>query len=65
MTVYTPAMLAERWMCSERHIRNLINAGRLRCFRLGGKLLRIPVEAIEEFEACPSGPSAGTGADAA
>lgn len=47
--VYTPAMLAEEWQCSAHHIRNLIDNGELRAFRLG-KLLRIPVEAAAEFE---------------
>lgn len=46
----TPIMLAERWQCSERHIRNQIAAGRLRAFRVGGKLLRISMDAVEEFE---------------
>ncbi len=48
--IFTPARLAKEWDCSERHIRNLINRGELRHFRLGGKLLRIPAEAVEEFE---------------
>jgi hypothetical protein len=47
--VYTPAALAEEWMCSERHIRNLVAAGQLRGFRLGGKLLRISSEEAEAF----------------
>jgi len=40
-SVYTPAMLADQWQCSERHVRNLVNRGELRAFRLGGKLVRI------------------------
>ena len=48
----TPEMLAQLWQCSARHVRNLINNGQLRAFRLGGKLLRIPVEAVREFEQC-------------
>jgi excisionase family DNA binding protein len=47
---FTPAMLAKEWACSERHIRNLVAAGQLRAFRLGGKLLRIPQDAVEEFQ---------------
>lgn len=46
----TPTMLAERWQCSERHVRNLIAKGDLRAFKLGGKLLRIAYDAIEEYE---------------
>jgi hypothetical protein len=49
-SVYTPAALAEVWCCSERHIRNLVAAGQLRGFRLGGKLLRITAEAAEDFQ---------------
>jgi excisionase family DNA binding protein len=48
---YTPATLAAEWGCSAHHVRNLIDNGELRAFRLGGKLLRIPAEAAREFEA--------------
>src|SRR5690242_2667372 len=54
MTVFTPAKLAMRWECSERHVRNLISSGQLPCFRLGGKLLRIKQEDVERFE-CQTG----------
>jgi len=47
---HTPKSLAKVWECSERHVRNLIAANELRSFRLGEKLLRIPVDAVEEFE---------------
>src|SRR5262245_6388403 len=57
---YTPAELAREWQCSERHIRNLVTKGQLRAFRLGGKLLRIPVEAVEEMERCPATASGGS-----
>src|SRR5215467_10796610 len=57
---YTPAALALEWQCSERHIRNLVTKGHLRAFRLGGKLLRIPVEAVEEMERCPAIASGGS-----
>ena len=53
-SVFTPASLAERWECSERHVRNLISTGELRSFRLGGKLLRIRKEDVESFE-CQNG----------
>lgn len=49
-SVYTPAMLAVRWACSEQHVRNMIRSGRLRAFGLGGKLLRIRGEDVERFE---------------
>jgi len=48
--VYTPATLARRWDCSERHVRNLIEIGALTAFRLGGKLLRIRTEDVEHYE---------------
>lgn len=47
---FTPSMLAERWQCSERHIRNLIASGDLRAFKVGDKLVRIAMDVIEEFE---------------
>ncbi|WP_370874732.1 helix-turn-helix transcriptional regulator [Ancylobacter vacuolatus] len=42
-----PKHVAERWGCSERTVRNMIRAGRLKHFRLGGRLLRIPLSAVE------------------
>lgn len=47
---WTPSQLAERWECSERHVRNLINRGELQFFRLCGKLVRIPHSGVEAFE---------------
>lgn len=49
----TPAMVAERWRCSERHVRNELERGRLRYFKLGQKLIRIPWDAVEEYEGRP------------
>ena len=45
-------MVAERWGCSANHVRNLIKRGELPAFRLGKRLIRIPVAAVEEFEHC-------------
>lgn len=45
-----PQQVAERWGCSEKHVRNLIKRGELGHFRLGGRLLRIPASAVEEYE---------------
>lgn len=42
--VMTPKTLAKAWNCSERHIRNLIDRGQLKSFKLGGKLIRIRSE---------------------
>lgn len=52
--VYTPATLAKRWHCSERHIRNMIKNGNLGAFWLGGKLVRIPVAEVVRIEATPA-----------
>ncbi|MBO1025650.1 helix-turn-helix domain-containing protein [Ochrobactrum sp. SD129] len=49
--LFTPATLAKRWECSEKHVRNLIKTGQLDAFRLGGKLYRIKQSAVEAFEA--------------
>jgi len=54
--VYTPAMLAERWQCSERHVHNLIATGVLPSFRLGAKLVRIRTEDVDAFERQPCSP---------
>lgn len=47
-----PQQVAARWGCSEKHVRNLIKDGALGHFRLGGRLLRIPASAVEEYERC-------------
>ena len=68
MNAYSPRDLAHRWQCSERHVRNLINRGELRAFHLGGKLVRVRHEDVEQFECqsselsgfVESGPSSGT-----
>ncbi|WP_082583460.1 helix-turn-helix domain-containing protein [Mesorhizobium sp. Root695] len=56
----TPKMVADLWLCSERHVRNLIAAGDLPSFKLGGKLLRIRGEDVEAYE-CRTGASHGLG----
>lgn len=48
--VTTPDRLARHWGCSPNHVRNLIHSGQLRAFKLGERLWRIPIEAIDEFE---------------
>lgn len=64
MTIYTPTTLADRWHCSERHIRNMIASGELPSFRLAGKLLRIRGEDVERFE-CQNGNSPALEANSA
>lgn len=54
--VFTPATLAQRWECSDKHVRNLIMAGELPAFRVGGKLLRIKGADVEDYE-CRNGVS--------
>jgi len=49
--VLTPKMLAEFWMCSERHVRKLIQRGQLPVVRIGEKLIRIRAEDVIEFMA--------------
>jgi len=51
LNAYTPATLAKRWLCSERHVRNLCAKGELHPFKAGGKLLRINRQEVEDFEA--------------
>jgi hypothetical protein len=34
--VYTPRTLAQRWRCSDQHVRNLIARGELKAFRARG-----------------------------
>jgi excisionase family DNA binding protein len=49
--VMTPRMLAERWQCSERHVRNMISKRLIPAFKVGDKLVRIRIEDIQAFEA--------------
>ncbi|MEM7505569.1 MAG: helix-turn-helix domain-containing protein [Pseudomonadota bacterium] len=55
----TVAMVAARWGCSGRHVYNMIHAGELPAFRLGGKLIRIKRWAVEELE-CRNTVSSGS-----
>src|SRR6266480_3572869 len=59
---YTPETLAAEWQCTARHIRNLVNTGKLRGFRLGDRLLRIPQSAVEAY-LCQNTVSDGSKAD--
>ena len=57
---HTPATLAQQWQCSERQIRNLVAARtNVRAFRIGVRLLKIPLDAVEEFEKCQAAGSGG------
>ena len=60
MTVYTPATLAERWGCSERHVRNLVRRGKLAAFRIGQRGLRIRQADVDAWESGAATASAST-----
>lgn len=47
-----PCDVAKRWLCSERHVRNMLDRKELPFFRLGGKLIRITLEDVEAYEQC-------------
>jgi excisionase family DNA binding protein len=48
---FTTRQLADRWQCSERHLRDLIGAGKLPAFRVG-RMYRVPAWAVREAEEC-------------
>ena len=48
---YSPKMLAAHWGCSPQYIHKLIRKGKLKAFRLGDKLLRVPAEEVRRWEA--------------
>jgi excisionase family DNA binding protein len=51
---YTPETMAERWQCSHGTVRLLLVSGDLRGWKIGGKLWRIPVAAVEAYECQPT-----------
>jgi excisionase family DNA binding protein len=50
---FSPETLAERWGCSAEKVRQMFHQGELAGFRLG-KLIRIPANEVERFEAACS-----------
>jgi len=48
-TVYSVAQVAEIIGCSKGHVYNMLKRGELRYFRFGEKLIRIPIEAVDEL----------------
>jgi excisionase family DNA binding protein len=61
---YTTKTAAEYLGASPAHVRNLCARGKLRHFRLGGDAngpIRIPADALEEFERCASSCSVANG----
>lgn len=55
----TPEMLADRWLCSAETVRQLVKRGDLHGFRVG-RMIRIPMVAVEEYEACQNIASGGS-----
>jgi len=53
---FSTATLSERWDCSEQHIRDLVNTGKLAAFRVG-RMMRIQAKVVREFECQTSKPS--------
>jgi excisionase family DNA binding protein len=58
---YTTATLAERWGCSDQHVRDMIARGELACFRLG-KLIRIAAAEVARIEGCGCNSTGASGA---
>lgn len=50
-TAYTVAEAAEELRCSKSAVYAMVEAGRLRCYRIGRRGVRIPAEALEEIKA--------------
>ena len=48
--VYSVAGLAPLWGVSDQFIYDEIRRGRLKAMRFGGKLLRVRLDAVEEYE---------------
>lgn len=61
-TPYTLKTLAERWACSDETIRQMIISKALPAFRVGN-MLRIPAQAVEDYEACRNTASGGSTVD--
>jgi hypothetical protein len=51
---FTPASLAKRWVCSERHVRNMVKSGFIKPITVGGKLLRISAAEVNRIETTPA-----------
>lgn len=49
--VYTVEEAATELRCSESAVYNLVRDGRLKCYRIGKRGVRITEEAIAEFKA--------------
>jgi excisionase family DNA binding protein len=58
----TPDMVAERWGVSANTVRALIAERKLRAFRVG-RLYRVPLDAVLEYEAREDSPCQNTGSE--
>lgn len=54
--MWTPDMIAERWLCSSQTVRDLCHSGALRSFRTG-RMFRIRREWLEDYEQCQTSAS--------
>ena len=54
--------VAKALSVSDNHIRNMITRGEISCFRVGGRVIRIPSSEIERIRKCQN---SGQGASAA
>ncbi|WP_432256249.1 helix-turn-helix domain-containing protein [Limimaricola sp. AA108-03] len=48
--ILTLNQVAERWNCCSNTVRNEINRGKLRAFRVGERRYGVPISAVEEYE---------------
>jgi excisionase family DNA binding protein len=60
MKPFTPKTLADRWGCSQGHIRELIRAKKIPAFKIGEKLYRISPEVVAGIECTGLGNIAGS-----
>lgn len=58
--VYDVVTLAEKWGCGTDTVRSLIKSGDLPAFKVGGKLLRVRAEEVEQYECRQITPSNDT-----
>lgn len=49
-TVFKPPEIAERWRCKPESVRELLESGALRGFRVRRKHWRVTLEAVLEYE---------------
>ncbi|GGE24919.1 hypothetical protein GCM10011390_50460 [Aureimonas endophytica] len=45
-----PEDVAKRWECSIRHVRRMMATGELPAMRMGGKIFRVSIKTVEQYE---------------